>query len=81
MTAFKRPRTVMLKITQEEIDWFFNRQECCFADKEKARRICEMRLQGLTYKEIGEKVNLSWDRARMYVKRVHQAYETYQRAV
>jgi len=73
--AAKRPRAVMLKITQQEIDWFFSRQECCFADKEKARQICEMRLQGLTYKEIGEKFNLSWDKARLCVKQVHEAYE------
>ena len=79
--AVKRPRAVMLKITQAEVDWFFNRQECCFKDRDKAKQICEMRMQGLTYREIGEKVNLSWDRARMYVQKVHQSYETYQRAM
>lgn len=67
-----------LKITQEAIDWFFGRdfgEYTPFADMDKARKICDMRLNGKQYRDIGAAVGLSPDRVRCYVARVQNTYE------
>ena len=67
-----------LKITKEAVEWFFNRnfgEHTPFADMSKARKICDMRLQGHTYPQISVEVGLSADRTRFYVAKVNRAYE------
>ena len=63
-----------MKITAEAIDWFFNRDECSFADKYKAHKICNMRLQGATYPAIAKEVNLSIGAVRRYTAYVQNSY-------
>lgn len=66
-----------LILTKEAVEWFFNREldYAPFGDMEKAKKICELRLQGEKYVVIGKKVGLTPDRARYYVSRVQTAYE------
>jgi predicted transcriptional regulator len=42
----------------------------------KARKICDMRLQGKTFRVIAEEVGLSTDRVRQYVSRVQRKYDS-----
>lgn len=63
-----------ITITAEAVDWFFNRDECSFADKDKALKICNLRLQGITYPEIAKEVNLSIGAVRRYVAYVQNSY-------
>lgn len=65
-------------LTQEAVDWFFNREfgeYTPFADMVKARKICDMRLQGFSYIDIAREVGLSNDRARRYAVSVQNAYK------
>ncbi len=64
-----------LKITAEAIAWFFNRDECSFADKDKAFQICNLRLRGATYPDISKEVGLSVGAVRRYVTYVQESYE------
>ena len=63
-----------MKITAEAIDWFFNRDECSFADKDKAFQICNLRLQGATYPDISKEVGLSIGACRRYIAYVQNSY-------
>lgn len=64
-----------ITITAEAVDWFFSRDECSFADKDKALKICKLRLQGVTYPEIAKEVNLSIGAVRRYTAYVQNSYE------
>lgn len=67
-----------LNLTKEAVEWFFSR-DCSeyspFSDMDKARKICDMRLQGTIYPLIAKEVGLSVDRVRCYVARVQHSYE------
>lgn len=67
-----------LNLTKEAVKWFFGKEYGAFtpfADMDKARKICEMRLKGKTYVEISEEIKLVPDRARYYVAKVQRTYE------
>ena len=48
------------ELTPEIVDWFFNSDmgRKCFQDADRAKAMCEMRLQGATYKEIAKAFGL-----------------------
>lgn len=69
-----------LILTNEAVEWFFSRPYCPFEDVEKARLICDMRLNGETFRSIGNRVGLCKDRVRQYVYKVQRAYERKERA-
>lgn len=48
------------ELTPEIVDWFFNSgiERRCFKDIDRAKAMCEMRLQGATYKEIAKAFGL-----------------------
>ena len=48
-----------------------------FKNPRQVRAICEMRLTGATYEEIGEKHGLSGNRVRNIVHRVENLYKIY----
>lgn len=64
-----------LILTNEAVEWFFSRPYCPFEDVEKARLICDMRLNGTTLREIGNRVGLCKDRVRQYVYKVQNTYD------
>jgi DNA-directed RNA polymerase sigma subunit (sigma70/sigma32) len=64
-----------LILTNEAVEWFFSRPYCPFEDVDKARLICDMRLNGVTLRDIGNQVGLSKDRVRQYIYRVQKTYE------
>lgn len=64
-----------LILTEKAVEWFFSRPYCPFVDVDKARLICDMRLQGETLRSIGEKVGLCKDRVRQYIYKVQRTYE------
>ena len=64
-----------LILTQEAVEWFFSRAYCPFEDIDKARLICDMRLNGETLRSIGNKVGLSKDRVRQYIHKVQRTYD------
>lgn len=64
-----------LRLTGEAVKWFFNREHCPYEDVAKARLICDMRMNGSTYREIGNRVGLCKDRVRQYVYRVQRTYD------
>lgn len=68
-----------LILTEKAVEWFFGREYCPFEDAEKARLICDMRLNGETYRAIGNRVGLCKDRVREYVSRVQRTYERFER--
>lgn len=70
-----------LVLTNEAVEWFFNRPYCPFEDVEKARLICDMRLNGETLQSIGNRVGLCKDRVRQYIYRVQRTYEKRGKAV
>lgn len=70
----------MFELTQDAVTWFFGRSVCCFSNKNRAKRVCELRLQGHTYKDIGEMLGISSTMARRYAMKVKQAYDRYMRA-
>ena len=67
-----------LNLTKEAVEWFFSRdcpEYSPFSDMRKARKICDMRLQGTMYPLIAKEVGISTDRVRRYVVGVQTAYE------
>lgn len=69
-----------LILTQKAVDWFFSRAYCPFEDVDKARLICDMRLNGETLQNIGNRVGLCKDRVRQYIYKVQHTYDRYDRA-
>ena len=63
------------EITREAIDWVFSKHRFNFRDNEKVKAICEMRLSGAKYEEIGKKVNLTGGRCRQQVQKVIRIYK------
>ena len=68
----------MIKISQEAIDFVFGSNALCkkIKNPKKARKICEMRLAGSTYIEIGKKVKLSPDTCRRVVQKTSIWHKT-----
>lgn len=66
-----------IRLTKEAVDWFFSSPHCCFKDRAKAQKICELRLSGMTYRAISEEVNLTENRVRQYAGKVQRKYDTY----
>lgn len=64
-----------LILTEEAVEWFFSRAYCPFEDADKARLICDMRLNGETLRNIGNRVGLCKDRVRQYIQKVQHTYE------
>lgn len=66
------------KLTPEIVDWFFNEKRCfrCFRDMERAEKICRMKLQGKTYKEIGAAIERTQGIARETVRKVLRYYKS-----
>lgn len=64
-----------LILTGEAVEWFFSRKFCPFEDVDKARLICDMRLNGETLRSIGERVGLCQDRVRQYIYKVQRTYD------
>ena len=46
----------MAELTKEAVEWVFDgeKEKTLFRKPERARKMCEMRLNGATYKQIGE---------------------------
>lgn len=70
-----------LELTREAVDWFFARDYICFADVEKAKLICKLRLEGETYEHIGSLVGLTKSRVREYVCTIMRRYNQYKNRV
>ena len=70
-----------LILTEEAVEWFFSRAYCPFEDVEKARLICDMRLNGETLRCIGNRVGLCKDRVRQYIYKVQHTYDRARNAV
>lgn len=68
-----------LILTKEAVEWFFSRAYCPFKDVEKARLICDMRLNGETLRCIGNRVGLCKDRVRQYIYKVQRTYDRQER--
>ena len=67
-------------LTQDTIDWFFNKNKFhYFKDPNRAKKMCEMRLQGATYKKIAEAVHTDSSYARETVLKVIRLYNRYNR--
>ena len=69
----------MNELTREAVDYVLAKRTSMFRDMAKAALICEMRLSGMTYKDIGEEVGLSPSRVGEYVHRICWAYTYYRR--
>lgn len=63
-----------LILTEEAVGWFFGQAYCPFVDVDKARLICDMRLNGETLRSIGDKVGICKDRVRQYIYKVQHTY-------
>lgn len=66
------------KLTRDIMEWFFSRKTKMFKDMNRARKICEMHLQGMTFKEIGEALNIDGSYASSTVKRIVRYHFHYQ---
>lgn len=66
-----------INITQEMIDCVFANSEISvhFKYPEKAKRICQLRLQGNTLREIGDATGVTRERVRQYVNKVSRLYK------
>lgn len=64
-----------LVLTNEAVEWLFSRTYCPFEDVEKARLICDMRLNGETLQSIGNRVGLTKSRVREYIYKVQRRYD------
>lgn len=62
-------------LTPEMVEWFFNQEHIPFRDVEKAKRICELRLNGETLQSIGDMLGLTKARICSYVYKVYSDYE------
>ena len=69
------------ELSREAIDFVFAHYPRTFKDTVKASIICEMRLCGVPYNEIGIEVNLTPSRCREYVERVRRRYGAYLRSL
>ena len=69
--------SVNTTLTREAIDYVFTNKPEKFKYVGTAALICEMRLGGMTYKEIGQEVGLSSSRVREYIVRVCRYYRRY----
>ena len=67
------------KLTREIIDFIFSEPTRFFRNPELPKAICEMRLSGAKYEDIGKAVNLSGTRCRQYVERTMAAYRNHLR--
>lgn len=66
----------MATLTKEAVDWFFKYSDTTnLRMPERAKKICEMRLEGKTYKEIGENLNVSQTYASHSVQKIMKDYE------
>ena len=60
-----------LKVSREAVEWAFREGgELYFKDKERARKICEMRIDGATYREIGETCGIHFSTVRELLWRI-----------
>lgn len=68
----------MAALTKEAVDWFFKSPEAkCFKAPIRIKAMCAMRLNGSTYKEIGD---IHWEDAakvREDIQKVVKSYERY----
>ena len=71
-------RRTMIQISQDAIDFVFSNEHLCkrLQDPKKARKICEMRLAGASYIEIGKKVKMSPDACRRLVQKTENWHKT-----
>lgn len=59
------------EITREVFEWYFSREEDRhFKDRERAKKMCEMRLAGATYKAIGEELGTHGTYVRESINRI-----------
>lgn len=66
------------ELTRQMVDYIFN-NTTHFQDKERNRAICEMRLNGANFEEIGKAFNLSSGRCSDICARVVMYYKMHQR--
>ena len=67
------------ELSREAVDYVFSHHPNIFRDMCKASFICDMKLGGVSYKEIGIEVGLSAPRVREYVDKVCRLYGVYLR--
>lgn len=67
------------ELSREVIDYVFTNHPRIFRDMVKASIICEMRLGGVSFKEIGIEVGLTPARVKEYVDKVCRLYGVYLR--
>ena len=66
----------MILLTKEAVDYVFKNIEY-FKNNKEAKLICELRLNGLSYREIGKEVNLTINKVREYILKVQRLYNHY----
>lgn len=68
------------ELTREIVDWFFSlKNNTMFKDLDRARKICEMRLNGSSFKEIGAALGIYPSYANEYcVKRILTSWRRHQ---
>ena len=66
----------MILLTKEAVDYVFKNIEY-FKNNKEAKLICELRLNGLSYGEIGKEVNLTINKVREYILKVQRLYNHY----
>ena len=68
----------MADLTREAVDWVFTCSDVTrFGQPERIKKLCEMRLQGITYAEIAKKLNINATYASNCVQKVARAYERF----
>ncbi len=71
----------MAELTREAVDWFFNLSGIeCFRNMKRAKVMCDMRLRGHTYTEIGEVLGISSSYAYETISRVLMRWNKHQAA-
>lgn len=71
--------TTKVQITQKMIDAVFNDHKLRkkFPNPEKAKAMCEMRLTGTSYVDIGQRFKMSESTPFVYVNRVVRLYRVF----
>lgn len=65
----------MAVLTKEAVDWFFKYADTShFRQIERTKKMCEMRLQGITYSQIGKELNIDIAYASNTVQRIVREY-------
>ena len=68
-----------IQITQQMIDSVFSDPKFCkkFPNPRKAKSMCEMRLTGASYEDIGKRFKMSETTPLVYVNRVVRLYRVF----